>query len=67
MLDRSGSVEGFFAEGYEAGASDVGAALDSFSRRALALDAARHAAVEAVARRLLFLSRGRPRAARASG
>jgi uncharacterized protein (TIGR02757 family) len=37
MLDRSGSVERFFAEGYEAGASDVGAALDSFSRRALAI------------------------------
>jgi uncharacterized protein (TIGR02757 family) len=37
MLDRSGSVERFFAEGYEAGASDVGAALDSFSRRALAM------------------------------
>jgi uncharacterized protein (TIGR02757 family) len=37
MLDRSGSIEGFFAEGYEAGAKDVGAALDSFSRRALAL------------------------------
>jgi len=37
MLDRSGSVERFFAEGYESGASDVGAALDSFSRRALAI------------------------------
>jgi uncharacterized protein (TIGR02757 family) len=37
MLDRSGSIEYFFAEGYEAGASDVGAALDSFSRRALAI------------------------------
>ena len=37
MLDRSGSVERFFAEGYEAGASDIGAALDSFSRRALAI------------------------------
>jgi uncharacterized protein (TIGR02757 family) len=37
MLDRSGSIERFFSEGYEAGAPDVGAALDSFSRRALAL------------------------------
>lgn len=37
MFDRSGSIERFFAEGYEAGASDVGAALDSFSRRALAM------------------------------
>ncbi len=37
MLDRSGSIERFFAEGYEAGAPDVGAALDSFSTaRALA-------------------------------
>lgn len=38
MLDRSGSVEQFFLEGHEPGARDVGAALDSFSRRALALD-----------------------------
>jgi uncharacterized protein (TIGR02757 family) len=37
MLDQSGSVERFFAEGYEAGAPDVGAALDSFSRRALSM------------------------------
>ena len=50
-----GSVERFFAEGYEAGASDVGAALDSFSRRG-AGDRARGAAVEAIARGLLFLS-----------
>jgi uncharacterized protein (TIGR02757 family) len=38
MLDRSGSIEGFFLEGYEPGAEDIGPALDSFSRRALALD-----------------------------
>jgi uncharacterized protein (TIGR02757 family) len=38
MLDRSGSIEGFFLEGYDGGAEDVGSALDSFSRRALALD-----------------------------
>jgi len=38
MLERSGSVEGFFVEGDEAGTPDVGAALDSFSTRALALD-----------------------------
>jgi uncharacterized protein (TIGR02757 family) len=37
MLDRSGSIERFFGEGYEAGAPDVGAALDSFSTRALSL------------------------------
>ena len=38
MIDRAGSVEGFFLEGYDAGADDIAEALDSFSRRALALD-----------------------------
>src|SRR5258705_3595364 len=38
MIDRAGSVEGFFLEGYDAGADDVESALDSFSTRALALD-----------------------------
>jgi uncharacterized protein (TIGR02757 family) len=38
MIDRAGSIEAFFVEGYQAGALDVGAALDSFSTRALALD-----------------------------
>jgi uncharacterized protein (TIGR02757 family) len=38
MLERSGSVEGFFLEGYSDEHEDVGAALDSFSTRALALD-----------------------------
>ena len=38
MFDESGSIEGFFAAGAEPGAVDVGGALDSFSRRALALD-----------------------------
>jgi len=38
MLDRSGSIEGFFAEGYDPSAVDISGALDSFSRRALALD-----------------------------
>jgi uncharacterized protein (TIGR02757 family) len=37
MLERSGSIESFFLEGDDGG-EDVGAALDSFSRRALALD-----------------------------
>lgn len=37
MLDRSGSIERFFLEGDEGG-EDVRDALDSFSRRALALD-----------------------------
>src|SRR5262245_38364042 len=38
MLERSGSVEGFFLEGYDPAHEDVGPALDSFSTRALALD-----------------------------
>jgi uncharacterized protein (TIGR02757 family) len=38
MVDRAGSVEGFFLEGYDAGADDIAEALDSFSRRAMALD-----------------------------
>ena len=38
MIDRAGSIEGFFLEGYDPAAPDVSAALDSFSRRALALD-----------------------------
>lgn len=38
MIDRSGSLERFFVEGDDASAADVGPALDSFSRRALALD-----------------------------
>src|SRR5258708_8924640 len=38
MIDRCGSMEGFFLEGYDAGADDVESALDSFSTRALALD-----------------------------
>jgi uncharacterized protein (TIGR02757 family) len=38
MIDRSGSLEGFFVDGYSASADDIGTALDSFSSRALALD-----------------------------
>jgi uncharacterized protein (TIGR02757 family) len=38
MLDRSGSIEGFFAEGYDPSAADLAPALDSFSTRARALD-----------------------------
>ena len=38
MVDRSGSVEGFFLEGYDASADDIEGALSSFSTRALALD-----------------------------
>jgi uncharacterized protein (TIGR02757 family) len=38
MLDRRGSIEGFFLEGDDPAAPDVGGALESFSRRALAID-----------------------------
>ena len=38
MVDRSASIEGFFLEGYDPSAPDIEDALDSFSRRALALD-----------------------------
>jgi uncharacterized protein (TIGR02757 family) len=38
MVDRAGSVEGFFLEGYGARAEDIEGALTSFSTRALALD-----------------------------
>lgn len=37
MLDRSGSLEGFFLEG-DTGGEDIREALDSFSQRAMALD-----------------------------
>lgn len=38
MIDRSGSVEDFFLEGYDPKAEDIAGALDSFSARAMALD-----------------------------
>jgi uncharacterized protein (TIGR02757 family) len=38
MIDRSGSIESFFLEGYDETHEDVGAALDSLSTRALQLD-----------------------------
>jgi len=38
MIDRGGSIEGFFLEGYDAAVDDLEGALDSFSTRALALD-----------------------------
>jgi uncharacterized protein (TIGR02757 family) len=38
MMVRSGSIEGFFALGYDKAAADVGSALESFSARALAMD-----------------------------
>ncbi len=38
MLDRSGSIEGFFVEGDDSANEDIGEALDRFSTRALTLD-----------------------------
>lgn len=38
MLERCGSIEGFFIQGYRPDAADVGDALESFSTRALAFD-----------------------------
>lgn len=38
MLERSGSIEGFFVEAYDRADEDIEGALDSFSRRVLALD-----------------------------
>jgi uncharacterized protein (TIGR02757 family) len=38
MIDEAGSIDAFFARGYDPSAVDVAGALDSFSRRALALD-----------------------------
>ena len=57
MLERSGSVEAFFAEGLAASDVDVSGALDSFSRRALAIDVRPvYGRVPEARRRLLFLS-----------
>jgi uncharacterized protein (TIGR02757 family) len=38
MLDRAGTIEAFFLEGYDDTAADIEGALDSFSARAMALD-----------------------------
>lgn len=38
MIDRAGSIEGFFLEGHDPAASNVEGALDAFSARAMALD-----------------------------
>jgi len=38
MTDEAETIEGFFLEGHDPGSEDVGPALDSFSRRAMALD-----------------------------
>jgi len=41
MLDQSGSIERFFAEGLDPAAEDIGEALDRFATRALTLDVRR--------------------------
>jgi len=38
MLETAGSIEGFFADGDDPSSPDVGAALNTFSARALAID-----------------------------
>lgn len=38
MIARSGSLEGFFLEGYRRSDEDIGPSLSSFARRALSLD-----------------------------
>jgi uncharacterized protein (TIGR02757 family) len=38
MVETAGSIEAFFAAGFDPDAVDIGDALDSFSRRAMALD-----------------------------
>jgi uncharacterized protein (TIGR02757 family) len=38
MLERSGSLQGFFLKGFQEDHEDIGPALDSFSTRALSLD-----------------------------
>ena len=38
MIERAGSIEGFFAEAHDPSADTIEAALESFSRRACALD-----------------------------
>jgi uncharacterized protein (TIGR02757 family) len=38
MIDRDGSIEGFFLAGYDGGAEDVESAIESFSTRATALN-----------------------------
>jgi uncharacterized protein (TIGR02757 family) len=38
IADEAGSIEAYFTRGYDSSHADTGAALESFSRRALALD-----------------------------
>ena len=55
MLERSGSVEGFFVQGLSPDDPDVGAALDAFSARALSLDVRRAYGRKRLQGRLLLL------------
>ena len=54
MLERHGSIEGFYLEGSDPAASDVESALESFSARAMSLD------VRAAYGRKPRFSRGQP-------
>jgi uncharacterized protein (TIGR02757 family) len=65
MIDRAGSIEGFFLEGYDAAAPDVETAIDSFSARALALDLT--AAYGSARRKRTGVSYFFPRASAGSG
>ena len=68
MLERSGSIEQFFVEGDDPAAADVTTGLESFSRRALALDLTRvYGPRPPGGRACRISSRGRRAAARASG
>jgi len=60
MIDRSGSIEGFFLEGYDAAADDVESALDGFSSSAMSID--RRAVRRAPGARYFF-----PRPSKGSG
>src|SRR5262245_12830411 len=60
MLDRSGSLEAFFADQYDPSADDVESALDAFSSRALELDLARIYGPRRRARRLASTKAPRP-------
>ena len=67
MIDRAGSIEGFLAESHDPAADDIGAALDSFSKRALALDLRAYADTCPNVPASATSSRGRRPARRASG
>ena len=68
MIEQSGSIEAFFAEGLPEDAVDISAGLQSFSTRALAMDLeADLRPFEAASRASRISSRVHHPAARASG